>query len=248
MRNGCQKRGIGFDQQPVFGYRRRDGLQIPGIFERHDPRDRDKQPKVERRLGKVVAGGEAMNHAGIRRPFHLFPEQRQRVGFGIASVDDNRQAGLLRRVDMAAKTILLPRPIALVVIIVEPGLADPDYARMRGALDQLGGIDIGMMIGIVRMDADASPDIGIGFRSGQDVVVHLSLKPTSSITVPGRTIDVTGQPVDVVTTGRHDPCVGLRATPIAEAMLAIVLLDHWLRHRGQNADVRSSTPVITAPR
>jgi chorismate synthase len=85
-----------------------------------------------------------------------------------------------------------------------------------------------------------------GISSGQDIVVHLSLKPTSSITVPGRTIDVAGRPVEVVTTGRHDPCVGLRATPIAEAMLAIVLLDHWLRHRGQNADVRSPTPVITA--
>src|SRR5579862_9581999 len=84
-----------------------------------------------------------------------------------------------------------------------------------------------------------------GISSGQDILVHLSLKPTSSIQVPGRTVDVEGQPVDVVTTGRHDPCVGLRAVPIAEAMLAIVLMDHYLRHRGQNADVSSSTPDIT---
>ena len=83
-----------------------------------------------------------------------------------------------------------------------------------------------------------------GISSGQDVVVHIALKPTSSIQVPGRTIDVAGNAVDVVTTGRHDPCVGLRATPIAEAMLAITLLDHYLSHRGQNADVRSSTPAI----
>ena len=83
-----------------------------------------------------------------------------------------------------------------------------------------------------------------GISSGQDVIVHVTLKPTSSIQVPGRTIDVAGNAVDVVTTGRHDPCVGLRATPIAEAMLAITLMDHYLRHRGQNADVRSSTPVI----
>jgi chorismate synthase len=83
-----------------------------------------------------------------------------------------------------------------------------------------------------------------GISSGQDVVAHLSLKPTSSIQVPGMTIDVDGKPVEVVTTGRHDPCVGLRATPIAEAMLAIVLMDHYLRHRGQNADVRSRTPAI----
>src|SRR5579862_257017 len=83
-----------------------------------------------------------------------------------------------------------------------------------------------------------------GISSGQDVVAHMTLKPTSSIQVPGRTIDLEGRPVEVVTTGRHDPCVGLRATPIAEAMLAIVLMDHYLRHRAQNADVRSPTPVI----
>jgi chorismate synthase len=87
-----------------------------------------------------------------------------------------------------------------------------------------------------------------GISSGQDVLVHVTFKPTSSIQVPGETIDVTGQPVEVVTTGRHDPCVGLRATPICEAMLAIVLMDHALRHRGQNADVVASTPNITAPR
>jgi chorismate synthase len=83
-----------------------------------------------------------------------------------------------------------------------------------------------------------------GISTGQDVIVHVTLKPTSSIQVPGHTIDIAGNPVEVVTTGRHDPCVGLRATPIAEAMLAITLMDHYLRHRGQNADVRSSTPVI----
>jgi chorismate synthase len=83
-----------------------------------------------------------------------------------------------------------------------------------------------------------------GISSGQDIVAHLTLKPTSSIQLPGRTIDVAGNPVEVVTTGRHDPCVGLRATPIAEAMLAIVLMDHYLRQRAQNADVKSPTPVI----
>ena len=83
-----------------------------------------------------------------------------------------------------------------------------------------------------------------GISTGQDVIAHLTLKPTSSIQLPGRTIDLSGQPVEVVTTGRHDPCVGLRATPIAEAMLAIVLLDHYLRHRAQNADVRASAPDI----
>jgi chorismate synthase len=78
------------------------------------------------------------------------------------------------------------------------------------------------------------------------LVVSIALKPTSSITIPGETIDINGNPVEVVTTGRHDPCVGLRATPIAEAMLALTLMDHYLRHRGQNADVRSGTPNIAA--
>jgi chorismate synthase len=83
-----------------------------------------------------------------------------------------------------------------------------------------------------------------GVSSGQPLLVHVTLKPTSSIQVPGRTIDLAGEPVEVVTTGRHDPCVGLRATPIAEAMLAIVLMDHYLRHRAQNADVVATTPDI----
>jgi chorismate synthase len=85
-----------------------------------------------------------------------------------------------------------------------------------------------------------------GISSGQEIVVSLALKPTSSITLPGETIDISGAPVSVATTGRHDPCVGIRATPIAEAMLAIVLMDHYLRHRAQCADVVSVTPVITA--
>jgi len=85
-----------------------------------------------------------------------------------------------------------------------------------------------------------------GISSGQDVLVSMALKPTSSIRLPGDTIDKTGQPAEVVTKGRHDPCVGIRATPIAEAMLALVLMDHVLRNRGQNADVESETPLVPA--
>jgi chorismate synthase len=85
-----------------------------------------------------------------------------------------------------------------------------------------------------------------GISTGQDITVSVALKPTSSITTPGRSINTRGEPVEVVTTGRHDPCVGVRATPIVEAMLAIVLMDHALRHRGQNMDVVSTTPVIPA--
>ncbi len=84
-----------------------------------------------------------------------------------------------------------------------------------------------------------------GISSGQEVIAHVSFKPTSSIQVPGRTVDESGAPAEIVTTGRHDPCVGLRAVPIVEAMLLIVLMDHVLRHRAQCADVVSGTPVIT---
>ena len=85
-----------------------------------------------------------------------------------------------------------------------------------------------------------------GISSGQHIVAHIALKPTSSMRLPGRSIDTHGDATEVVTKGRHDPCVGIRATPIAEAMMAIVLLDHYLRHRGQNADVDSGIPVIPA--
>ncbi|MDD1650971.1 MAG: chorismate synthase [Methylococcaceae bacterium] len=83
-----------------------------------------------------------------------------------------------------------------------------------------------------------------GISSGQEIVASIALKPTSSLRLPGHSVNVRGEPVEVITTGRHDPCVGIRATPIAEAMTAIVLLDHCLRHRGQNADVQPGlTPV-----
>jgi chorismate synthase len=83
-----------------------------------------------------------------------------------------------------------------------------------------------------------------GISTGQDVVVTIGIKPTSSIRVPRRSIDKSGNAVVVETNGRHDPCVGIRATPIAEAMLALVLMDHALRHRAQNADVTTKTPKI----
>jgi chorismate synthase len=85
-----------------------------------------------------------------------------------------------------------------------------------------------------------------GISSGQDIVVSVAVKPTSSIRLPRRTIDVRGEPTVIETHGRHDPCVGIRATPICEAMMALTLMDHALRHRAQNADVACSTPRIAA--
>ena len=83
-----------------------------------------------------------------------------------------------------------------------------------------------------------------GISTGQDVVVTIAIKPTSSIRIPRRSIDKQGNPVTLETNGRHDPCVGIRATPIAEAMMALVLMDHALLHRAQNADVQTPTPKI----
>lgn len=85
-----------------------------------------------------------------------------------------------------------------------------------------------------------------GISSGQDIVAHIALKPTSSIRLPGQSVDITGASAEVITTGRHDPCVGIRATPIAEAMMALTLLDHALRHRGQCGGVVRTTPVVPA--
>jgi len=76
-----------------------------------------------------------------------------------------------------------------------------------------------------------------GISSGQELIAHIALKPTSSLRIPGKSLDTNGNPIEVVTKGRHDPCVGIRATPIAEAMMALVLVDHVLRQRAQNGDV-----------
>jgi len=151
---------------------------------------------------------------------------------------------------------------------VPPGLGEPVFDRLDAdiahalmGINAVKAVEIGAGTSAVAQRGSEHRDelTPTGFRSnnaggvlggissGQDIIAHVSLKPTSSIQVHGQTIDVAGRPVEIVTTGRHDPCVGLRATPICEAMLAIVLLDHYLRHRAQNADVTSPTPVITRP-
>jgi chorismate synthase len=148
---------------------------------------------------------------------------------------------------------------------VPPGLGEPvfdrldaDLAHAMMCINAVKGVEIGDGFRVVGQRGSEHRDemrpegflsnhaggtLG-GISSGQDLVVSMALKPTSSIVRPGRTVDVHGRPVEVSTTGRHDPCVGLRAVPIAEAMMALVLMDHHLRHRAQNADVRSPTPVV----
>ena len=149
---------------------------------------------------------------------------------------------------------------------VPPGLGEPMFDRLDAdiALAMMGinaakAVEIGDGVGVAGQRGSEHRDellpsgfatnhsggtLG-GISSGQDLLVHVSFKPTSSIQVPGRTVDVAGQPAEIVTTGRHDPCVGLRAVPIVEAMMLLVLMDHFLRHRAQCADVVSRTPVIT---
>jgi chorismate synthase len=148
---------------------------------------------------------------------------------------------------------------------VPPGLGEPVFDRLdadlAGAMmgiNAVKGVEIGAGFKAVEQRGSEHRDemTPLGFKSnhaggvlggissGQDIVVSLALKPTSSIIVPGQTIDTQGAAVQVVTTGRHDPCVGIRATPIAEAMLALVLMDHYLRFRAQCGDVVSATPNI----
>ena len=150
---------------------------------------------------------------------------------------------------------------------VPPGLGEPifdrldaDIAHAMMGINAAKGVEIGDGFGCVSAKGTEFRDemtpqgfksnhaggvLG-GISSGQHIVVHTAFKPTSSIRLSGDTVNVNGEPVDVVTHGRHDPCVAIRATPICEAMLAIVLLDHLLRNRGQNAEVKSDTPVIPA--
>ena len=159
--------------------------------------------------------------------------------------------------------------VTVVASGVPPGLGEPvfdrldaDLAHAMMCINAVKGVEVGAGFAAVGQRGsehrdELTPDgflsnhaggtLG-GISSGQDIVVSLAIKPTSSIVIPGRTIDNDGRPVEVSTTGRHDPCVGIRAVPIAEAMLALVLMDHYLRHRAQNADATTTTPVITGRR
>lgn len=148
-----------------------------------------------------------------------------------------------------------------------PGLGEPIFDRLDAeiahalmSINAVKGVEIGAGFACIEQKGTEHRDEitptgflsnnagGIlgGISSGQDIIASIALKPTSSILIPGKSIDINGQAVEVRTKGRHDPCVGIRATPIAEAMLAIVLMDHVLRHRAQNLDVKSRTPTIPA--
>ncbi|HJT22438.1 MAG TPA: chorismate synthase [Nitrospira sp.] len=138
------------------------------------------------------------------------------------------------------------------------GKLDADLAGAMMSVNAVKGVEIGAgFAAVVQRGSEHGDELtpdgfvtnhagGIlgGISTGQDIVVTIAIKPTSSIRIPRRSIDKQGNPVTVETNGRHDPCVGIRATPIAEAMMALVLMDHALLHRAQNADVHSPTPKI----
>jgi chorismate synthase len=146
---------------------------------------------------------------------------------------------------------------------VPPGLGEPVFDRLDAdlahalmSINAVKGVEIGDGFAVVNQRGSQHRDEirhdgfqsnhagGIlgGISSGQTISANLAMKPTSSITVPGKTITRDGEEVEMITKGRHDPCVGIRAVPIAEAMMAIVLMDHLLRQRAQNGDVNSSVP------
>jgi chorismate synthase len=155
--------------------------------------------------------------------------------------------------------------ISVLASNIPPGLGEPVFDKLEAAIahglmsiNAVKGVELGAGFRAVTQRGsqhrdeisaegfsknDAGGTLG-GISSGQDLLASIALKPTSSIAVPGKTIDKSGAATEIVTHGRHDPCVGLRATPIAEAMVALVLMDHYLRHRAQNADVKSNTPII----
>lgn len=135
---------------------------------------------------------------------------------------------------------------------------DAEIAHAMMSINAVKGVEIGDGFAVVAQKGTEHRDemttegfqsnhaggIVGGITTGQDILVNIALKPTSSITTPGRSINRQGENIEVVTKGRHDPCVGIRAVPIAEAMLALVLMDHCLRHRAQNADVVPPIPPI----
>jgi chorismate synthase len=191
-------------------------------------------------------------------PEHLFcPDAAALPGLE-ALLDATRKAGDSLGARVTVRATGLP-----------PGLGEPVFDRLDADLahalmgiNAVKGVELGAGFGAVTqrgsehrdeltpdgfLKNDAGGVLG-GVSTGQDLVVSLALKPTSSLRLPARSIDVHGAPVEVVTHGRHDPCVGIRAVPIAEAMVLITLMDHWLRWRAQCADVVSPTPVIPPQR
>lgn len=204
-------------------------------------------------LGATEIAFEGWEHVG-RNPF--FAPNASQIDALEAQMDELRKAGdsVGARIVVEASGV----PVGWGEPLFDKLDADIAYAMM--GLNAVKGVEIGAGFASVAQHGSEHGDeltpegflsnhaggvLG-GISSGQDVRVSIAIKPTSSIRLPRRSIDKSGQPVEVVTHGRHDPCVGIRATPIAEALLALVLIDHALRHRAQCGDVSVETPAIPA--
>ena len=202
-------------------------------------------------LGPIVA--EKFDQAVIENNPFFFPDADK-----ISELETYMQALSKEGDSIGAKVTVVAKNMPV-------GLGEPVFDRLDAELahslmgiNAVKGVELGSGFDVVAQKGtehrdELSPDgflsnnsggvLG-GISSGQDIVAHLALKPTSSIRIPGQSIDTAGESAEVITTGRHDPCVGIRAVPIAEAMLAITLMDHYLRHRGQNSDVDSGLKPI----
>ncbi|MFM4748046.1 chorismate synthase [Aeromonas veronii] len=195
-------------------------------------------------------------------------------GFDAAQIEQNPfffpDAGKLEELDQYMRDLKkegnsIGAKVQVIASNVPVGLGEPvfdrldaDIAHAMMGINAVKGVEIGDGFAVVEQKGSEHRDEmtpagfasnhagGIlgGISSGQDIVVSMALKPTSSITVPGKTINTEGEAIEMITKGRHDPCVGIRAVPIAEAMLALVLMDHLLRHRAQNQGVLTHTPQL----
>ncbi|MGL5305131.1 MAG: chorismate synthase, partial [Aeromonas veronii] len=202
-------------------------------------------------LGPIKA--EAFDAAQIEQNPFFFPDAGKLEELGQYMRDLKKEGNSIgAKVQVIARNV----PVGLGEPVFDR--LDADIAHAMMGINAVKGVEIGDGFAVVEQKGSEHRDEmtpagfasnhagGIlgGISSGQDIVVSMALKPTSSITVPGKTINTEGEAIEMITKGRHDPCVGIRAVPIAEAMLALVLMDHLLRHRAQNQGVLTHTPQL----
>ncbi|MCW8107720.1 chorismate synthase [Alteromonas ponticola] len=222
---------------------------------------------IAKKFLKVHFGVEVSGYLSQLGPIkidNVNPESKESNPFFCPDPDKLKQLDAYMR-DLKKSGDSIGAKVTVIASGVKPGWGEPVFDRLDAdiasammGINAVKGVEIGDGFDVVEQRGSEHRDTltpsgfksnhsgGVlgGISSGQDVIVNLALKPTSSISVPGKTINLQGEEIDIVTKGRHDPCVGIRAVPIAEAMLAIVLMDHCLRHRAQNAHVTSITPDI----
>ena len=213
-----------------------DGIEIVGFLSQ---------------LGPIKA--EGFDESQIEQNPFFFPDAGK-----LEALDEYMRALKKEGNSVGAKVCVVARNVP--VGLGEPVFdrLDADIAHAMMGINAVKGVEIGDGFAVVEQKGSEHRDEmtptgfasnhagGIlgGISSGQEIVVSMALKPTSSITVPGKTITTSGEATEMITKGRHDPCVGIRAVPIAEAMLALVLMDHLLRHRAQNQGVHTQTPQL----